>query len=138
MYVLLHTWYCACWYRFDFVRVFTHDLIFVRDVSPNLILYVLLHTIWFLYLIFVRAFTGTHDLIYIRDFTTIWFMHVNLHALKLVFSSTDIAGSISWFSLLILLKCKSCVNIPPISLCCWLCRSLKLVFPSIDIAGSIS
>jgi len=70
LYVLLHTWYCACWSpRYDFVRVFTHDLIFVRDVSPNLILYVLLRTIWFLYLIFVRAFTGTHDLIYIRDFT---------------------------------------------------------------------
>ena len=61
---------CTCWYtRFNFRTCVTHDLIFVRDVSPNLILYVLLHTIWFLYLIFVRAFTGTHDLIYIRDFT---------------------------------------------------------------------
>ena len=39
--------------------------------------------------------------------------------MRLVFSSINIAGSFSWFAVLILLKCKSGVNISPASLLFW-------------------
>ena len=63
--------------------------------------------------------------------------------LKLVFSSLDIAGSISWFAVLILQKCKSCVHISQhifhlLHSFVEFSRTLKLVFSSIDFAGSIS
>ena len=132
--VLLHTilfhiidvWFITCCYtRFYFIlsmfgssRVVTHDFI---SYYWCLVHHALLHTILF-YIIDVWFIT--------RCYTRF------CRSMKLVFFSIDITGSFSWFAVLILLKCKSGVNISPALLLFWFCRSIEVGFSSIDIAGS--
>ena len=130
--------------RFYFVRVVSRDftlyvlfhtiLLCVRNVTSRFyFVRVYIHTISFLYVLLHHGFTLyvllhlVHTILNLVLFNLIflnWSFWLRCFVdcvgrLKLVFSSIDIAGSFSWFAVLILLKCKSGVNISPASLLFW-------------------